>query len=120
MGGPAPMTKFPVLRDPAVRDDDRLRVRAGLVLGEYPLRSHHWNEALAVYRRNQDLIGIGAYPQGSNPAIDEAIRLHEPLKGFLRQPVDQGCALRESWEGLARSLGAGTTTPPAPVQRATS
>ncbi|MBX3743668.1 MAG: FliI/YscN family ATPase [Verrucomicrobiae bacterium] len=77
-------------------------------------------EALAVYRRNQDLIGIGAYPPGSNPAIDEAIRLHEPLKGFLRQPVDQGCALRESWEGLARSLTSAASTAPAPGQRATS
>lgn len=80
-------------------------------------------EALAVYRRNQDLIGIGAYPPGSNPAIDEAIRLHEPLKAFLRQPVDQGCALRESWDGLAQSLQAGqpaASAPSAAGQRATS
>src|SRR5208282_2101236 len=27
-------------------------------------------EHLAVFRRNQDLINIGAYPPGSNPAID--------------------------------------------------
>jgi flagellum-specific ATP synthase len=61
-------------------------------------------EALAVYRKNQDLINIGAYPAGSNALIDRAIRLHEPLKAFLRQSVDQGFAIRESWDLLTRAL----------------
>ena len=42
----------------------------------------HAREALSLYRRNQDLISIGAYPAGSNAAIDHAIRLYEPLKSF--------------------------------------
>src|SRR5262249_16900216 len=46
-------------------------------------------EALALYRKNQDLITIGAYPAGSNPAIDQAIQWQEALRTFLRQPVDQ-------------------------------
>lgn len=57
-------------------------------------------EHLAMYRRNQDLINIGAYPAGSNPAIDEAIRLHTPLTRFLRQPVDAPCVAAESWKAL--------------------
>jgi flagellum-specific ATP synthase len=61
-------------------------------------------EALAVYRKNQDLINIGAYPAGSNVLIDRAIRLHEPLKAFLRQSVNQSFAIRESWDLLARAL----------------
>lgn len=65
-------------------------------------------EHLAVYRKNQDLINIGAYPAGSSPVIDEAIRLHEPLQQFLRQPVDQGMAAPKSW-----SLLAGVLAPPA-------
>ena len=65
-------------------------------------------EHLAIYRKNQDLINIGAYPAGSNPVIDEAIRLHEPLRQFLRQPVDQGTTASKSW-----SLLAGTLAPPA-------
>ena len=65
-------------------------------------------EHLAIYRKNQDLINIGAYPAGSNPVIDEAIRLHEPLRQFLRQPVDQGMTASKSW-----SLLAGTLAPPA-------
>ncbi len=63
-------------------------------------------EALAVYRQNRDLIHIGAYPAGSSAAIDRAIRLHEPLKDFLRQPVQEGVAPAESWARLARILAA--------------
>ncbi len=44
-------------------------------------------EQLALYRRNEDLISIGAYQKGANAAIDAAIALHEPLRNFLRQPV---------------------------------
>jgi len=62
-------------------------------------------EALALYRRNQDLINIGAYPKGSHPAIDEAIQLREPLEVFLRQNVTAGFTLDESWALLRQALG---------------
>ena len=68
-------------------------------------------ELLALHRKNQDLINIGAYPAGSNPAIDRAIHLHEPLRAFLRQRLDEGCAPAQSWEALTQALA---TRPPAP------
>jgi flagellum-specific ATP synthase len=61
-------------------------------------------EALATYRKNQDLINIGAYPAGSNPAIDRAIRLQEPLNSLLRQAVQEGVPAANSWATLARIL----------------
>jgi flagellum-specific ATP synthase len=61
-------------------------------------------EAMSLYRRNQDLINIGAYPAGSNAAIDQAIRLHEPLKKFLRQGVREGFVGSESWRLLAQAM----------------
>jgi flagellum-specific ATP synthase len=54
-------------------------------------------EHLAVYRKNQDLINIGAYPAGSNAVIDRAIALHEPLNNFLRQGVSEGFSAAQSW-----------------------
>ncbi len=63
-------------------------------------------EHLATYRRNQDLISIGAYPPGTNPAMDEAIRVHGPLRAFLRQDVTEGFSPAESWRELARALEA--------------
>jgi flagellum-specific ATP synthase len=63
-------------------------------------------EHLAVYRKNQDLINIGAYPAGSNPAIDKAMALQEPLNKFLRQGVNEGCSAAHSWQLLAQTLSA--------------
>jgi flagellum-specific ATP synthase len=74
-------------------------------------------EAMAVYRKNQDLISIGAYPPGSNAAIDRAIRLHEPLNQFLRQPVNQGMPSKESWKLLAGVLAQGEPDKPTPAPK---
>ena len=63
-------------------------------------------EHLATYRKNQDLISIGAYPPGTNAAIDRAIRLQEPLRQFLRQPGNVGLPAAESWRQLAEVLKA--------------
>jgi flagellum-specific ATP synthase len=71
-------------------------------------------EHLAVYRRNQDLISIGAYPAGSNPVIDQAIALHEPLNRFLRQGVSDGFDTAQSWSLLSQTLS--TPVPPKPPQ----
>lgn len=62
-------------------------------------------EHLAIHRKNRDLINIGAYPAGSSPAIDEAIRFQEPLNRFLRQGIYEGLATHQSWDQLADALG---------------
>jgi flagellum-specific ATP synthase len=61
-------------------------------------------EHLAVYRKNQDLINIGAYPAGSSPAIDQAIALHHPLTKFLRQNITEGFVPAQSWSLLGQTL----------------
>jgi flagellum-specific ATP synthase len=71
-------------------------------------------EHLALYRKNQDLINIGAYPPGSNAAIDRAIALHQPLNRFLRQSVNEGCSTTQSWSLLAEALAAPAAPKPAP------
>jgi flagellum-specific ATP synthase len=40
---------------------------------------------LATYREAEDLINIGAYVQGSNPAIDRAVRLVPKINQYLKQ-----------------------------------
>ncbi len=61
-------------------------------------------EHLAVYRKNQDLINIGAYPAGSSAMIDQSIRLREPLNRFLRQDVREGFPVEQSWKLLETTL----------------
>jgi flagellum-specific ATP synthase len=46
-------------------------------------------ETLATYREAEDLINIGAYVPGSNPRIDAARNLIDPVRSFLRQGVHE-------------------------------
>jgi len=70
-------------------------------------------ESMAIYRKNQDLINIGAYPAGTNPAIDLSIHLSDPLKNFLRQPVGQGFGIPESWSLLEKTMATPMPAKPA-------
>jgi flagellum-specific ATP synthase len=72
---------------------------------------------MATYRKNQDLINIGAYPAGTNPAIDLSIHLHEPMKTFLRQSTEQGFSTEKSWALLAETMATPLPAKPAPVKR---
>jgi flagellum-specific ATP synthase len=51
---------------------------------------------LAVYGESEDLINVGAYAQGSNPEIDEAIDKMPDINAFLRQAVDEKSHLTET------------------------
>jgi flagellum-specific ATP synthase len=44
----------------------------------------------SVYQQNADLVQVGAYESGSNPELDEAIRIREQMVDFLRQDMDKG------------------------------
>ncbi|AEH45670.1 ATPase, FliI/YscN family [Thermodesulfatator indicus DSM 15286] len=44
---------------------------------------------LAIYRKAEDLINIGAYVKGSNPQIDRALNKIEVINSFLRQNIDE-------------------------------
>lgn len=59
--------------------------------------AQQFKKIYSVYQKNRDLISIGAYQQGSDPATDEAIRLNPAMMQFLQQ------GLRES-ESLATSV----------------
>jgi len=64
----------------------------------------------ASYRDNEDLILVGAYQKGSDPRVDTALRLRDPLLGFLQQRPDEYTALaatRMSLVNLARQADGG-------------
>jgi len=72
-------------------------------------------EHLAVYRKNADLVTIGAYAAGSNPALDAAIKLHEPLRKFLRQGMHEGFTTEQSWQALSETIQS-TSAPTRPTK----
>lgn len=71
---------------------------------EVTAASRKLNELLAAYRRNEDLINIGAYAEGTNPTIDKAIGMMGKINEFLTQPVEQGVDIKSSRAQLVRLM----------------
>ena len=61
-------------------------------------------DLLALYRRNEDLISIGAYVKGTNPRLDLAVAKQGGLNGFLRQSVDELVPRRAALDQLGLLL----------------
>jgi flagellum-specific ATP synthase len=60
--------------------------------------------SLATYEKSEDLINIGAYSKGSNPQIDRAIELHEPINEFLQQDVNEYIDYNTTLEMMGKIL----------------
>lgn len=61
-------------------------------------RSIYLRGVIATYRENQDLISIGAYREGSNKKVDEAVSLHGSIEDLLRQQVGDRFTFDETME----------------------
>ncbi len=59
---------------------------------------------LGVYLDNEDLISIGAYRQGSNPEIDQAIRMKPLIDQFLQQDVSDRAELSETVQKIIQLM----------------
>jgi flagellum-specific ATP synthase len=66
------------------------RVMQSLVSPEELKQSNKLRRLWSVYQQNADLVQVGAYEAGSNPELDEAIRLREQMVDFLRQDMEKG------------------------------
>ena len=66
------------------------RVMQTLVSPEELKQSNKLRRLWSVYQQNADLVQVGAYEAGSNPELDEAIRIREQMVDFLRQDMDKG------------------------------
>ncbi|MGL5674986.1 MAG: flagellar protein export ATPase FliI [Cellulosilyticaceae bacterium] len=71
------------------------------VMGDITTKEHRQlateiKKHMAIYTEAEDLINVGAYNQGSNPEIDEAIRKITPIKSFLCQPTDSNIDIEET------------------------
>jgi flagellum-specific ATP synthase len=63
------------------------RVMMGITDQEHYKIAQKFRSVLAAYLQSEDLINIGAYVSGSNPAIDKAVELIGPINNFLRQEI---------------------------------
>ncbi|HLD95911.1 MAG TPA: flagellar protein export ATPase FliI [Alphaproteobacteria bacterium] len=59
---------------------------------------------LATYEEMADLIRLGAYRQGTDPKIDEAISKNEALSRFLSQHYQDSSSLEDSFSTLSQAI----------------
>ncbi len=78
------------------------RVMVDIVSEEHREAAKKLINTLAVYRRAEDLINIGAYVRGSNPEIDQALAKIKDIKAFLRQDIKEKATLEKSIEELLK------------------
>ena len=80
------------------------RVMQSLVSPEDLKLANKFRRLWSLYQQNQDLIQVGAYEAGSNPQLDEAIRLREPMEAFLCQDMHEGLDEQATREQLRAML----------------
>jgi flagellum-specific ATP synthase len=65
------------------------RLIGEIVPGEVEQAGQQLRSALAVLREKEDLVSIGAYQSGSDPALDTALANRSAIERFLRQSVGE-------------------------------
>ncbi len=76
------------------------RVMSSIATPEHKKAAGDFKNALAVYSEAEDLINIGAYKKGSNPAIDDAISKIGAIIGFIKQSTSDKFDFEEELEML--------------------
>lgn len=80
------------------------RVMRNVTTSEHQELARAFREKMAIYRESEDLINIGAYREGTTPAIDEAIRLHPAITHFLRQDFEDTTDITSGLEMMKQIL----------------
>ena len=80
------------------------RVMNEIVDDNHRLAAQRFKQLYSTYTQNRDLISVGAYQQGSDPRVDEAIQYQPILESFLRQDMSESVALAQSIGALHQVL----------------
>ncbi|KQP13785.1 flagellar protein export ATPase FliI [Pseudorhodoferax sp. Leaf267] len=80
------------------------RVMHNVITREHFELARRFRAVYSRYQKGRDLVQIGAYAPGSDPALDEAIRLAPGMAEFLQQDMFQRASLPQSIEQMAMAL----------------
>jgi flagellum-specific ATP synthase len=62
-------------------------------------------QPLTIYEDMAELIRLGAYKAGTNPEVDNAVRLYPQLEAFLAQSKTERATLSEGYDALSAIMG---------------
>jgi flagellum-specific ATP synthase len=82
------------------------RVMHNVVSRQHFELARRFRAVYSKYERGRDLVQIGAYAHGSDPALDEAIVLHSGMSRFLQQDMYEAAPMESVVEemGMATNL----------------
>lgn len=72
------------------------RVMHNVVSREHFEAARRFRALVSKYEKGRDLIQIGAYVHGSDPGLDEAVSLHEPMMTFCQQDMHEAATMASS------------------------
>jgi len=77
------------------------RVMHNVVSREHFELARQFRAVYSRYQKSRDLVQVGAYMSGSDPLLDEAIRLQPAMAGFLQQGMFEAASMDESCHAMA-------------------
>jgi flagellum-specific ATP synthase len=87
------------------------RVMHNVVSREHFEMARRFRAIHSRFEKGRDLVQIGAYVGGSDPGLDEAIRLHDALAAFLRQDMHESASLTDSGGQMQAAMDANPGSP---------
>ncbi|GAA1156478.1 FliI/YscN family ATPase [Nesterenkonia sandarakina] len=76
------------------------RVASRVITAEQAAAATSLRRVLAARRAAQDLLDVGAYQRGVDPAVDAAVEHQGAIEAFLRQGVTDHATLAQTWSEL--------------------
>ena len=83
------------------------RVMVNVVPPEHFELARDFRATWSLYQKSSDLIQVGAYVGGSDPQLDEAIRLYPGMRRFLQQGMRTPAPMAQSVADMAAALECG-------------
>ena len=80
------------------------RVMHNVVSREHFEVARHFRAVYSRYQKSRDLVQVGAYMSGSDPALDQAIQLQPAMEQFLQQGMLESSSLEDSCMRMADVL----------------
>ncbi|WP_373263718.1 FliI/YscN family ATPase [Hungatella hathewayi] len=77
------------------------RLMVEVVQPDHQKAASRFRNLLSLYQKNADLISIGAYKRGSNPALDEAVTKIGKINEFLKQGINEHLTYEETLAQLS-------------------
>ncbi len=76
-----------------------------IVSDEHRAVASRLRNLLSLYQKNADLISIGAYKRGTNPALDEAVSKIGAVNAFLQQGTNDSFTYEETLAHIKTIVG---------------